>query len=77
MSREELEYVARMDPEWTAREAVVYITKASDGAPAGAGGALAYVGRHEPGRKTELERGRVPLSGSEHWTGYRATKKNW
>jgi hypothetical protein len=63
MSTEELDYVARMDPEWTVREAVVHITKTSRGAPGGAGDALAYVGRHEPGRKMDLERGRVPLVG--------------
>jgi hypothetical protein len=77
MSREELEYVARMDPEWTAREAVVHITRASGAAaPAVAGDALAYVGRHEPGRKTDLECGRVPLVGFGVLAGLSGDEEN-
>jgi hypothetical protein len=62
LSREELEYVARMGPDWGVREAVESIAQAFT-LPVPAGSALAYVGRHEDGPKKEIEGGRVPLVG--------------
>jgi hypothetical protein len=63
LSGDELEYVAQMDPEGTAREAVTFIAKAADPPRGDPANAIAYVGRHESGRKADLEGGRVPLIG--------------
>jgi hypothetical protein len=63
MSTKELEFVAQMGPAWSAREAIVSITREAGAWMVGAGSALAYLGRHEDGPKREFEGGRVPLVG--------------
>jgi hypothetical protein len=63
MSPKELEFVARIGPEWTGRGALVSIGRERRNWADAAVSALAYLGRHEDGPKREVEGGRVPLVG--------------